>query len=53
MISKKAHLIIPTHRILDAASEASKGTKIGSTLKGIGPTIWIKQEEMVYVWVIY
>ena len=39
MISKKAHLIIPTHRILDAASEASKGkAKIGSTLKGIGPT---------------
>jgi len=37
--SKKAHLILPTHRILDAASEASKGkTKIGSTLKGIGPT---------------
>ncbi len=37
-ISKKAHLILPTHRILDAASEASKGdTKIGSTLKGIGP----------------
>ncbi len=39
VISKKAHLILPTHRILDAASEASKGiTKIGSTLKGIGPT---------------
>lgn len=39
MISKKAHLIIPTHRILDAASEMSKGkSKIGSTLKGIGPT---------------
>jgi adenylosuccinate synthase len=38
-ISKKAHLIMPSHRILDAASEASKGkTKIGSTLKGIGPT---------------
>jgi len=38
-ISKKAHLILPTHKILDAASEASKGkTKIGSTLKGIGPT---------------
>lgn len=38
-ISKKAHLILPTHRILDAASEAAKGkTKIGSTLKGIGPT---------------
>jgi adenylosuccinate synthase len=39
MISKKAHLILPSHRILDAASEAAKGiTKIGSTLKGIGPT---------------
>lgn len=37
-ISKKAHLILPTHRFLDAASEASKGqSKIGSTLKGIGP----------------
>ncbi len=39
LISKKAHLILPTHRFLDAASEASKGQqKIGSTLKGIGPT---------------
>lgn len=38
-ISKKAHLILPSHRALDAASEAAKGkTKIGSTLKGIGPT---------------
>jgi adenylosuccinate synthase len=38
-ISKKAHLILPTHKVLDAASEAAKGkTKIGSTLKGIGPT---------------
>ena len=38
-ISRKAHLIIPTHRLLDAASEASKGSeKIGSTLRGIGPT---------------
>lgn len=38
-ISSKAHLILPTHRLLDAASEASKGkAKIGSTLKGIGPT---------------
>src|SRR4249920_92131 len=37
-ISQKAHLIIPTHRALDRASEVSKGTeKIGSTLKGIGP----------------
>mgnify|MGYP003307204551 FL=1 len=39
VISKRAHLILPTHRMLDAASEAAKGkTKIGSTLKGIGPT---------------
>ena len=39
LISKKAHLILPTHRLIDAASEAAKGdAKIGSTLKGIGPT---------------
>ena len=39
LISRKAHLILPTHRLLDAASETSKGkAKIGSTLKGIGPT---------------
>lgn len=39
LISKKAHLILPSHRLLDAASEAAKGKeKIGSTLKGIGPT---------------
>ncbi|MBR3287745.1 MAG: adenylosuccinate synthase [Bacteroidales bacterium] len=39
LISKKAHLILPTHRLLDAAMEAAKGkSKIGSTLKGIGPT---------------
>jgi len=38
MVSKKAHLIVPTHRLLDAAYEESKGkAKIGSTLKGIGP----------------
>ncbi len=38
-ISSKSHLILPTHRLLDAASEAAKGSaKIGSTLKGIGPT---------------
>jgi adenylosuccinate synthase len=37
-ISRKAHLIIPSHRLIDAASEAAKGKeKIGSTLKGIGP----------------
>lgn len=39
LISKKAHLIVPSHRELDAASEAAKGKgRIGSTLKGIGPT---------------
>ena len=38
-ISRKAHIIIPTHRLLDAASETNKGKdKIGSTLRGIGPT---------------
>ena len=38
-ISKRAHLIMPTHRILDAASESAKGkSKIGSTLRGIAPT---------------
>ena len=39
LISRKAHVILPTHRLLDAASETAKGkAKIGSTLKGIGPT---------------
>ena len=39
LIGRRAHLILPTHRALDAASEAAKGEeKIGSTLKGIGPT---------------
>lgn len=39
VISRKAHLILPTHRMLDAAQEAAAGKgKIGSTLKGIGPT---------------
>ncbi|MCF0176039.1 MAG: adenylosuccinate synthase [Bacteroidales bacterium] len=39
VIAKKAHLILPTHRLLDAANEAAAGKgKIGSTLKGIGPT---------------
>jgi adenylosuccinate synthase len=39
LVAHKAHLILPTHRYLDAASEKSKGkSKIGSTLKGIGPT---------------
>jgi len=39
LVARKAHLILPTHRFLDAVSEAAKGkAKIGSTLKGIGPT---------------
>lgn len=39
LIAKKAHLILPSHRYLDAASESAKGaSKIGSTLRGIGPT---------------
>lgn len=39
LVARKAHLILPTHRLLDAASEAYKGqSKIGSTLRGIGPT---------------
>lgn len=39
LISRKAHLILPTHKLLDATSETAKGKdKIGSTLKGIGPT---------------
>ena len=46
LISRKAHLILPTHRLLDAASEAFKGkVKIGSTLKGIGPTYMDKTER--------
>lgn len=39
VISRKAHLILPTHRLLDAANEAAKGdAKVGTTGKGIGPT---------------
>lgn len=39
LVANKAHLILPTHRLLDAAQEAAKGAdKIGSTLRGIGPT---------------
>jgi adenylosuccinate synthase len=39
LVARKAHLILPTHRLLDVASENAKGkAKIGSTLKGIGPT---------------
>jgi adenylosuccinate synthase len=53
LISKKAHLILPTHRMIDAASELSKGlNKIGSTLKGIGRT-WTKLEETDLGLVIY
>ena len=50
VISRKAHLIMPTHGLLDAASEQAKGKeKIGSTLKGIGQLTWIRLEEMVCV----
>ena len=50
-ISKRAHLILPTHRMLDAASEAAKGkSKIGSTLKGIGPTYMDKTGRNGYAW---
>jgi adenylosuccinate synthase len=39
VVSKKAHVILPSHRLLDAVYESAKGDKkIGSTLKGIGPT---------------
>ncbi|MBX2814376.1 MAG: adenylosuccinate synthase [Saprospiraceae bacterium] len=39
LLARQAHLILPTHRLLDKASELSKGAdKIGSTLRGIGPT---------------
>ena len=39
LLSRKAHVTLPTHRLIDAASETAKGkAKIGSTLKGIGPT---------------
>ena len=45
-ISKKAHLILPTHRVLDAAYEAAKGdAKIGTTGKGIGPTYTDKESR--------
>jgi adenylosuccinate synthase len=43
VVSRKAHLILPTHRLLDAASEASKG-------KG---KIWIRLEEMEFAWEIF
>ena len=55
-ISKKAHLILPTHRVLDAAYEAAKGdAKIGTTGKGIGPTYtdkvsrnWLRVGDVLY-----
>ena len=48
LISRKAHLILPTHRLLDAASETAKGkAKIGSTLKGIGPTYMDNKHEAI------
>ena len=47
---KKAHLILPTHRILDAAYEAAKGdAKVGTTGKGIGPTYTDKVVVTAYV----
>jgi len=46
-ISERTNIIVPTHRALDKASEMSKGeSKIGSTLKGIGPAIWTRPVEM-------
>ena len=51
-ISKKAHLIMPTHRLLDAAIEASKGkNRVGTTGKGIGPAI--KSVVQVCAWAIF
>ncbi len=51
LIGGRAHLILPTHRALDAASEADKGKeKIGSTLKGIGPTTWTRPAATVSAW---
>ncbi len=47
LISRKAHLILPSHRLLDAVYEASKGKqKIGSTLKGIGPAYTDKTSRL-------
>ncbi|MEI6898889.1 MAG: adenylosuccinate synthase [Bacteroidota bacterium] len=46
-ISRRAHLILPSHRLLDAAQEKAKGNaKIGSTLKGIGPTYTDKSARL-------
>lgn len=54
LIARKAHLILPTHIMLDAAQENAKGTaKIGSTLRGISLLIKIKLEELDCEWVIY
>ena len=53
-ISKKAHLIMPTHRVLDAAYEAQKGkNKVGTTGKGIGPTYTDKISRKVSAWAIF
>ena len=49
LISRKAHIILPTHRLLDAASEASKEKqRLGLPLKELAQHIWIKLEETVY-----
>ena len=46
-VSRKAHLIFPTHRLIDQASELSKGKKkIGSTLKELDQHTWTKQAGM-------
>jgi len=53
LISRKAHLILPTHRLLDAASEASKGkAKLALHLKVLGQLIWIRLVETECVLVI-
>ena len=52
-ISKRTQLILPTHRVLDAASEAAKGkSKIGSTLKGIGPAYMDRRAATASAWEI-
>ena len=51
LISKKAHLILPTHKMLDKASEIAKGKgKIGSTLKGIDQLIWTNWKKRLKSW---
>ena len=50
-ISKRAHLILPTHRVLDRAYEAAKGkNKVGTTGKGIGPTYSEKPAAQDCAW---